>query len=370
MSQKIDYPLVKYVKSTTEIPIMMEVFKNMNGPQALMMISERMVWILQTIADEKTSNAILESLFEQIGVSIKPEWRELITVSRSRLQQATLLLNSARMHVWEHNFREGSRILSDMTKPVELASMFIRKLKESKVSKNHPITRELEEDLKEIVRKMKDCETKAEALKQIEIASYLMDKKYGETMLVWEALDSLKQAILYCDDEQVKSTAMARTGLMYFEILKMPDNAVCYFRAALEILNKSPIETMSMPWRKDITKYLNMIAEEKKWKEEKKKLKMMPRIKRAIKLMDFADTSNFENFVKFLLEFYHPGEKLTLNDVMEEQKNKETPDLVILLKHWDWTMLSRNTEDEKAWAVIAEELVEKFKHLDINEASS
>ena len=370
MSQNIDYTLVKYIKSTTKSPIMMKVFKNMNGPQALMMISERMLWILQTIADEKTSNAILESLFEQIGVSIKPEWRELITVTRSRLQQATLLLNSARMHVWEHNFREGSRILCDMNKPVELASMFIRKLKESKVSKNHPITRELEEDLKEIVRKMKDCFFKAEALKQIEIASYLMDKKYGETMLVWEALDSLKQAILYCNDEQVKSTAMARMGLMYFKILKMPDNAVCYFRAALEILNKNPIETMSIPWRKDITKYLNMIEKEKKWKEEKKKLKMMPRIKRAIKLMDFADTSNFENFVKFLLEFYHPGEKLTLNDVLEQQINKETPDLSILLKHWDWTMLSRNTEDEKAWAVIAEELVVKFKHLDINEASS
>ena len=370
MSQNIDYTLVKYIKSTTKSPIMMKVFKNMNGPQALMMISERMLWILQTIADEKTSNAILESLFEQIGVSIKPEWRELITVTRSRLQQATLLLNSARMHVWEHNFREGSRILCDMNKPVELASMFIRKLKESKVSKNHPITRELEEDLKEIVRKMKDCFFKAEALKQIEIASYLMDKKYGETMLVWEALDSLKQAILYCNDEQVKSTAMARMGLMYFKILKMPDNAVCYFRAALEILNKNPIETMSIPWRKDITKYLNMIEKEKKWKEEKKKLKMMPRIKRAIKLMDFADTSNFENFVKFLLEFYHPGEKLTLNDVLEQQINKETPDLSILLKHWDWTMLSRNTEDEKAWAVIAEELVVKFQHLDINEASS
>ena len=116
MSQKIDYTLVKYIKSTTKSPIMMKVFKNMNGPQALMMISERMLWILQTIADEKTSNAILESLFEQIGVSIKPEWRELITVTRSRLQQATLLLNSARMHVWEHNFREGSRILCDMNK--------------------------------------------------------------------------------------------------------------------------------------------------------------------------------------------------------------------------------------------------------------
>ena len=371
MSNKIDYPLVKYVESTTEIPISIEVFKT--GREDLMLISERMVWLLQTIADDKISNAILESLFEQIGVSVEPEWMELITLSRSRLQQATILLNSSLMLVWEHNFRDGDRILSYMNKPVELASIFIRKLKAGTVSKKHPITRELSEDLEEIVTKMKVCETKVEALKQIENASSIMDKKHGGKMLVWEAIDSLKQAIVCCDDQQVKSYAMSRIGFIFFKILKMPDNAVCYFRGALEILNETPIETMPLPWKKDITRYLTMIEKEKKWYLEKEKIKMMPRIKRAIKLLDYIDTSNFQQFANFLLEFYHPGNKLTINDIMKEQKinnDKETPHVVMFLKHWDWTKLSRNTQDEKDWAVIAEELVLKFKHLDINKASS
>ena len=364
----MDNTICKYIKTSSPKPVRIEVFKDVPAPKCYELIKSSLLAVIENL-DERTCLSYLESFFREIGVSQSPHFTELVTLSRSRLQHATIVLNWARDHIWLHNGQEASKMLSEMNCPLEVCSLFVRKLEKGVVTKKHSITKEIRKDLDQLLEMKKKCDKNAYGLKQINNGLELIKNyQYHDEELVWMAIDCLKDAFLSCEDIQLKALSLGKIGIIYMKCLKEDDRAVGFLRNSLDILdNIIGIDSLSISWRVEVSMCLKMIMDNFRWKKDRLEIMKMPSVLRSLQLLEYANTSSVESLAEFLIKFFNPSttKLVTMKDI-EKECAEEDGSLNVrkVMKHWETSKLKKSTVSDKKWAVISEQIIKKFSESD------
>ena len=110
------------------------------------------------------------------------------------------------------------------------------------------------------------------------------------------------------------------------------------------------------------------MLEEDIWAKEKEPLLQDKEVRRSLKLIEVMEIDYVEEFAKFLFEFFEPDhlkEQVTFEAFKKEATtegfiNDQKKMLMKLIIHWHPDKVSKETEEEKKWCIICEEITKKL----------
>ena len=341
----------------------------------------QVVEFVKTIECEKTRNICLEQAVRAMEMSGK-HWLELVCMAKSRLAQAEMLNDMAVVAISDKKFKEGIYLLSEMYRPLELTRESMGKL-ENNGKMVVPVVKEMQADLAIIRTEYQTHTAMAQGLQALDIAEEMVEdalrgREEMSVDLVWDALDMLKQAALVSGDVEVEANARGKMGLIYLNILKLEDIAKAYLSNAMDLVKTLTMENMvnlySFHWYAEVAQAWNELQdevlkrEEDIWAKEKEPLLQDKEVKRSLKLIEGMEINDVEESAEFLFEYFEPDhlkEKVTFEAFKKEATTKgfiNDPKkmLMKLIVHWHPDKVNKETEENKKWYIICEEITKKL----------
>jgi len=339
------------------------------------------VEFVKTIECEKTRNICLEQAVRSMEICGK-HWLELVCMAKGRLAQAEMLNDMAVVAISDKKFKQGIYLLSEMYRPLELTRESMEKLeKEGKMLV--PVVKEMQADLAMIRAEYQTHTAMAKGLQALDIAEDMVEdalrgREEMSVELVWDALDMLKQAALVSGDVEVEANARGKMGLIYLNILKLEDIAKAYLSNAMDLVKtltmENTVNLYSFSWYAEVAKAWNELQdevikrEEDIWAKEKEPLLQDKEVKRSLKLIEAMEFDDVEESAKFLFEYFEPDhlkEKVTFEAFKKEASvkgfiNDPKKMLMKLIIHWHPDKVSKETEENKKWFIICEEITKKL----------
>eukprot|EP00092_Neocalanus_flemingeri_P023234 GFUD01025193.1.p1 GENE.GFUD01025193.1~~GFUD01025193.1.p1 ORF type:complete len:503 (+),score=169.79 GFUD01025193.1:81-1589(+) len=336
---------------------------------------------VKTIDSESKRNICLEQAVRCLKVE-SGHWLEEICLAKARLVQAEMLNDSAVVSISNKEFKQGIYLLSEMYRPLELTRGIIEKLQND--GKGMVVeVKKMEADLAIIRMEYKTHTAMAQGLQAMSMAENVVEDavRGGEEMsveLVWSALDLYKQAALVSGDVEVEAHARGKTGLVYLNILKMEEIAKAYLGNAMDLAKTLQLETSvnlyTFSWYPEVAQAWKLLQdevvrrEEDLWTKEKKPLLNDKEVRRSLKLIESEEIESVVEFAEFLFDYFEPDhlkEKVTFEIFKKEAESKgflddEKKMLLKLIIHWHPDKVSKETEENKKWYIICEEITKKL----------
>ena len=339
----------------------------------------QVVDFVKTVDSEK-SNICFEQAVRCLQVE-SGHWLEQMCLAKTRLAQAEMLNNSAVVFISDKEFKQGMYLLSEMYRPMELTREMLIKLQNDENDMVEVM--KIEGDLAVVRMEYKTHTAMAQGLQALSMAEDVVDDALlgGEEMsveLVWSALDLYKQAALLSGDVEVEAHARGKTGLVYLNILKMEDIAKAYLSNAMDLAKVLSLEhdvnLYTFDWYTEVARAWELLQEkvflreEDLWTKEKEPLLKDKDVRRSLKLLESKEIDNVEEFAEFLFDFFEPDhlkEKVTFKAFKKDAENKGIIHdakklLQRLIIHWHPDKVNKDTEDNKKWFIICEEITKKL----------
>jgi len=349
--------------------------------KAVFKVIAQVVDFVKSIESGKTRNICLEQAVRSLEMPDQ-QWLGLVCMAKGRLAQAEMLNDSAVVAISDKKFKEGIYLLSEMYRPLELLREVMVKL-EDDGRESLAIVKEMMVDLDIIRNEYKTHMAMAQGLQALFMAGELEEdavqgREEMSVDLVWEALDMFKQAALVCGDVEVEANARGKMGLIYLNILKMEDIAKAYISNAMDLAKtltmENKVNLYTYTWYAEVAQAWNDLQEkvvqreEDLWSKEKEPLLQDKEVKRSLKLIEGMDMDNVEKTAEFLFEFFEPDhlkEKVTFDTFKKEATTKgfiSDPKkmLMKLIIHWHPDKVTKETEENKKWFIICEEITKKL----------
>jgi len=338
---------------------------------------DQVVGFVQSLVDGKQRNICLEQIIRALGLS-GDHWLEQVILAKARIVQAELLNDAAAVAIADKKFKDGIYLLSEMYRPMELASMFTAKISKEGHDKV-AVVRQIDSDIAVIRIDYRTHMAMAHALQSLFLAGEMIDNAVldSEEMsvdLVWGALDLLKQAAITSGDVEVEANARGKMGLVYFKILKMEDIAKTYIRESMDLTKTMSCNLYTFYWYAEVAKVWQELQEEvvrreeDLWAKEREPLLQDKEVKRSLKLLETKSTDDIKEFAEFLFDYFEPEHlkrKVTYEEFKSEAQSKGFFDsskklLQKLIIHWHPDKVSKESEEDKKWYIVCEEITKKL----------
>jgi len=338
---------------------------------------DQAVSFVQSFDDGKQRNICLEQIIRALGLS-GDHWLELVILAKARIIQAELLNDAAAVAIADKKFKDGIYLLSEMYRPMELASEFTAKI----ITEGHDkvaVVRQIVSDIADIRIDYRTHMAMAHALQSLFMAGEMINDAIlnSEEMsvdFVWGALDLLKQAAITSGDVEVEANARGKMGLVYFKILKMEDIAKTYIRESMDLTKTMSSNLYTFSWYAEVAKVWQELQEEvvrreeDLWAKEREPLLQDKEVKRSLKLLETKRIDDIKEYAEFLFDYFEPEHlkrKVTYEEFKTEAESKGLFDsskklLQKLITHWHPDKVSKDSEEDKKWYIVCEEITKKL----------
>jgi len=340
-------------------------------------VFDQAVGFVQSLDDGKLRNTCLEQIIRALGLSGE-HWLEQVILKKARIVQGEMLNDAAAVAIADKKFKDGIYLLSEMYNPMVLASEFTAKISKEGHDKM-AVVRQIDSDIAVIREDYRIHMAMAHALKSIfeageTIDNAVLDSEEMSVDLVWEALDLLKQAAMTSGDVEVEANARGKMGLVYFKILKMKDIAKTYIKESMDLTKTMACNPYTFSWYAEVAKVWQELQEEvvrreeDLWTKEREPLLHDKEVKRSLKLLETKSIDDIKEFAEFLFDYFEPEHlkrKITYEEFKSEAQSKGFFDsssklLQKLIIHWHPDKVSKESEEDKKWYIVCEEITKKL----------